>query len=148
MTAISADRPSSNPQDDLFGHAPFAESLANSICRYPGNDGLVLALYGPWGSGKSTVLNYVRHFLEQRPEAEQPVIVTFNPWWFSGPLSASAPDGSAAPSDRGGFSLSVLPVARFFTLAGSTPRCSRTRCRFTTRCSASSWPRSEPRTLA
>jgi len=84
MTALSADRPSSNPKDDLFGHAPFAESLANSICRYPGNDGLVLALYGPWGSGKSTVLSYVRHFLEQRPEAEQPAIVTFNPWWFSG----------------------------------------------------------------
>ena len=84
MTALSADRPSSNPQDDLFGHAPFAESLANSICRYPGNDGLVLALYGPWGSGKSTVLSYVRHFLEQRPEAEQPAIVAFNPWWFSG----------------------------------------------------------------
>jgi len=84
MTALSADRPSSNPQDDLFGHAPFAESLANSICRYPGNDGLVLALYGPWGSGKSTVLSYVRHFLEQHAEAEQPVIVTFNPWWFSG----------------------------------------------------------------
>lgn len=84
MTALSSDRHSSNPQEDLFGHAPFAESLANSICRYPGNDGLVLALYGPWGSGKSTVLSYVRHFLEQRSETEQPVIVTFNPWWFSG----------------------------------------------------------------
>lgn len=84
MTALSADRPSSNPQDDLFGHAPFADSLANSICRFPGNDGLVLALYGPWGSGKSTVLSYVRHFLEHRPETEQPIIVTFNPWWFSG----------------------------------------------------------------
>ena len=83
MTALSADRPSSNPQDDLFGHAPFAESLATSICHFPGNEGLVLALYGPWGSGKSTVLSYVRHFLEQRPEAEQPAIVTFNPWWFS-----------------------------------------------------------------
>lgn len=84
MTALSADRPSTDPNDDLFGHAPFAKSLANSICRYPGSDGLVLALYGPWGSGKSTVLNYVRHFIEERPEAEQPVVVTFNPWWFSG----------------------------------------------------------------
>lgn len=84
MTALSADRPSSDPKDDLFGHAPFAKSLADSICRYPGNDGLVLALYGPWGSGKSTVLSYVRHFLDQRPETEQPVIVDFNPWWFSG----------------------------------------------------------------
>jgi predicted KAP-like P-loop ATPase len=84
MTALSADRPSTDPNDDLFGHAPFAKSLANSICRYPGSDGLVLALFGPWGSGKSTVLSYVRYYLEQRPEAEQPVIVSFNPWWFSG----------------------------------------------------------------
>nr|WP_256332569.1 P-loop NTPase fold protein [Stutzerimonas stutzeri] len=44
----------------------------------------MLALYGPWGSGKSTVLTYVQHFLEQRPENEQPVLVKFNPWWFSG----------------------------------------------------------------
>ncbi|QMR83467.1 AAA family ATPase [Enterobacter roggenkampii] len=84
MTNLSTDRPSSDPIEDLFGHAPFAESLASSICRYSGNDGLVLALYGPWGSGKSTVLSYVRHFLEQRTEEEQPTIVTFNPWWFSG----------------------------------------------------------------
>ncbi|EKJ7121290.1 TPA: P-loop NTPase fold protein [Pseudomonas aeruginosa] len=84
MTSLSADRPSIDPKDDLFGHAPFAKSLADSICRYPGSDGLVLALYGPWGSGKSTVLTYVQHFLEQRPENEQPVLVKFNPWWFSG----------------------------------------------------------------
>ncbi|MDG9827102.1 P-loop NTPase fold protein [Pseudomonas aeruginosa] len=84
MTALSADRPGTEPKDDLFGHAPFAKSLADSICRYQGSDGLVLALYGPWGSGKSTVLNYVQHFLEQRPEDEQPVLVKFNPWWFSG----------------------------------------------------------------
>lgn len=84
MTTLSSDRPSTNPKDDLFGHAPFAKSLADSICRHHGSDGMVLALYGPWGSGKSTVLSYVRHYLEQRPEAEQPVIITFNPWWFSG----------------------------------------------------------------
>lgn len=84
MTALSADRPSTDPKDDLFGHAPFAKSLADSICRYPGNDGLVLALYGPWGSGKSTVLSYVSHYLEQLPDGDRPAVVTFNPWWFSG----------------------------------------------------------------
>ena len=82
MTALSADRPSTDPEDDLFGHAPFAKNLADSICRYPSSDGLVLALYGPWGSGKSTVLNFVRHYyLEQKPEH---VVAEFNPWWFSG----------------------------------------------------------------
>lgn len=84
MTVLSADRPSLDPKDDLFGHAPFAKSLADSICRYPGSDGLVLALYGPWGSGKSTVLSYVQHYLDRLSEDEQPVVVEFNPWWFSG----------------------------------------------------------------
>ncbi|MBF0561007.1 MAG: AAA family ATPase [Alphaproteobacteria bacterium] len=84
MTALSSDLPCADPKDDLFGHAPFAKRLADSICLYPGRDGLVLALYGPWGSGKSTVLGFIQYFLEKRPEAERPVIVTFNPWWFSG----------------------------------------------------------------
>ncbi|RYY02282.1 MAG: NTPase [Gammaproteobacteria bacterium] len=84
MTHLSSDRPNTTPKEDLFGHAPFAESLAKSICAQPDNDGLVMAFYGPWGSGKSTVLSYVRYFLEQRPKIEQPVVVVFNPWWFSG----------------------------------------------------------------
>lgn len=84
MTALSADCPSLDPKDDLFGHAPFAKNLADSICRYPGGDGLVLALYGPWGSGKSTVLGYVDHYIGQLSEENQPVVVPFNPWWFSG----------------------------------------------------------------
>lgn len=84
MTALSSDRPSTDPNEDIFGHAPFAKNLANSICRHPGSDGFVLALYGPWGSGKSTVLGYVQHFLTEHAEADQPVVVTFNPWWFSG----------------------------------------------------------------
>ncbi len=84
MTALSADRPSLDPKDDLFGHAPFAKNLADSIVRYPGSDGLVLALYGPWGSGKSTVLGYVTHYIEQQPEDNRPIVVPFNPWWFSG----------------------------------------------------------------
>ena len=84
MTVLSSDRPCIDPNDDLFGHSPFAKSLADSICCFPGSDGLVLALYGPWGSGKSTVLNYVQYHIEQHLESEQPVIVSFNPWWFTG----------------------------------------------------------------
>lgn len=84
MTVLSSDRPSVDPKDDLFGHAPFAQSLANSISNYHGSDGMVMALYGPWGAGKSTVLSYVRCYLELLPEQSKPIIVPFNPWWFSG----------------------------------------------------------------
>jgi predicted KAP-like P-loop ATPase len=84
MHQISSDRPDLTPNTDLFGHAPFAKELAKSICNYDSSDGLVLALHGPWGAGKSTVLNYVKHYVEQVAEAERPIIVDFNPWWFSG----------------------------------------------------------------
>ncbi len=84
MTTLSADRPSLDPKDDLFGHAPFAKSLADSISSCTVSDGLVLALYGPWGSGKSTVLGYVGHYIDQLPQENRPVVVPFNPWWFSG----------------------------------------------------------------
>lgn len=30
MNALSVDRPSSNPQDDLFRHAPFADPLTTN----------------------------------------------------------------------------------------------------------------------
>lgn len=84
ITLLSPDRPSTDPSKDLFGHAPFAKTLAKAIRGYRGSDGIVLALYGPWGSGKSTVLAYVEHELEQGPEDNRPVVVSFNPWWFSG----------------------------------------------------------------
>lgn len=81
---LSADKPATDPSQDLFGHAPFAKTLATAIGNYKSSDGIVLALYGPWGSGKSTVLGFVEHELEQMEAASRPVVVTFNPWWFSG----------------------------------------------------------------
>ena len=85
MKEYLADRPIQDPEEDLFGHAPFAKNLSDSIRHYSGEDCFVLALYGPWGSGKSTVLNYVEHYLRQCPANKQlPVLIKFNPWWFSG----------------------------------------------------------------
>ncbi len=82
MTNLSADCPLSDPKEDKFGYASFAENIAESVCQYSEKDCLVLALHGSWGSGKTTVLNYVQHYLEDCPEP--PIQVKFNPWWFSG----------------------------------------------------------------
>ncbi|MHB8348669.1 MAG: KAP family P-loop NTPase fold protein [Acidiferrobacterales bacterium] len=80
----SADVAYGDPKEDLFGYAPFAEHLAQGICNQRNGDSVVVAIYGPWGSGKTTVLKYVRYYIEQKPEHERPIIVSFNPWWFSG----------------------------------------------------------------
>jgi predicted KAP-like P-loop ATPase len=83
-SSLDSDKPLVDPTKDLFGHATFAKALAIAVSGYQSSDGIVLALYGPWGSGKSTVLGFVEHELEKLPVATRPVTVTFNPWWFSG----------------------------------------------------------------
>jgi predicted KAP-like P-loop ATPase len=50
----------------------------------PRNEGHVLALYGRRGFGKTTILNYVRHYLNGTGPDQRPIVVSFNPWWFSG----------------------------------------------------------------
>lgn len=84
LNILSADNPLTNPQDDRLGYAPFAKHLAESICRMSPPDGLVMAVYAPWGSGKSSLLNFILHYLKEKSEEEQPIVVPFNPWWFSG----------------------------------------------------------------
>ena len=81
---LSSDKPLANPEHDRLAYSPFAKRLAESLLAMAPPDGFVVALNGSWGSGKTTVVNFVVHYLEDRPEDEQPIIVHFNPWWFSG----------------------------------------------------------------
>ncbi len=81
---LSPDKPLIDPQDDQLGYALFARHLALSLTRMVPVDGFVVAIYGPWGSGKTTLLNFLFHYFQQAAEDEQPIIVPFNPWWFSG----------------------------------------------------------------
>jgi predicted KAP-like P-loop ATPase len=84
LDILSADRPLVDPRNDSLGYASLAEHLADSICKMSPPEGLVIAIYGPWGSGKTTLLNFVVHYLHQKPEDTRPIVVRFNPWWFSG----------------------------------------------------------------
>ena len=79
-----ADSALSDPKADRLGYATFAKYLADSIGQMAIAEGYVIAVYGPWGAGKSTILNFLVHYLKQKPEDEQPIIVPFNPWLFSG----------------------------------------------------------------
>lgn len=83
-SSLSADRPQTDPAQDLLGYAPFAETLTKALCNYGSSDPLVLGLYGAWGSGKSTILKFICHNLKEIPEDERPIVIEFNPWWFSG----------------------------------------------------------------
>lgn len=84
QSSLSADQPLDQPEADRLGYAQLAKHLAESIANLPSANGIVIALNGPWGSGKTTLLNFVEHFLRQAPGSEHIIVVTFNPWWFSG----------------------------------------------------------------
>ncbi|MGH9325572.1 MAG: KAP family P-loop NTPase fold protein [Terriglobia bacterium] len=83
-SSLSADRPLTDPALDRLGYAQFAEYMAKAILALPSSEGLVIGLYGAWGAGKTTTLNYVAHFLRKGPAENRPAILRFNPWWFSG----------------------------------------------------------------
>lgn len=78
------DQPIATPSEDRFGVDPFARALASSICKLKSPTGSVIALNGPWGSGKSSAVNLLRHHLADAVKADELVLVDFTCWWFRG----------------------------------------------------------------
>ena len=82
--ALLADVPVVRPGDDQLGRVPFAHTLANTIKSMRGTDPFVFGLCGPWGSGKSSILNLVERELHAGRGKKKSIVFKFNPWWFSG----------------------------------------------------------------
>jgi predicted KAP-like P-loop ATPase len=80
---ISSDSPIADPKDDQFGIDDFAKAIAKAIDRLPAPDGTVVALTGPWGSGKSSAVNLIKHHLKAIEDNGELKILVFNPWWYS-----------------------------------------------------------------
>ena len=81
----SSDRPIDNCEQDLLGRATFSKQLGKAILEYKYNDGLVIGLYGKWGTGKTSVINMAISELESLSEKDdnKPIIMRFAPWYFS-----------------------------------------------------------------
>ena len=78
------DAPIASPGFDRLDRMAFVRSFAEAVRSVKGTDSVVLALAGPWGSGKSSLLNLIAGELATTAEGEPPLVVQFNPWWFSG----------------------------------------------------------------
>jgi predicted KAP-like P-loop ATPase len=77
--AISAadDSPLTDSKRDRLGRRRFAERIASTFGDRTDRSSLVIGLYGSWGEGKTSVLNFVDAALAGRDEI---VVVHFNPW--------------------------------------------------------------------
>jgi hypothetical protein len=108
---LSKDRPIRTVEEDAFGLSGFANALATSLLQMSPEEGLVLSVEGPWGSGKSSAIALTSRTiqsrvltgvgesldeleklsptkLDERWEAKAKKrdvhIIRFNPWNFSG----------------------------------------------------------------
>ncbi len=77
---FSNDRPLSSKADDKLNRAAFADRVAGVLRSLSTGTGLVVGLHGPWGDGKTTVLNMLRSDLEGDANM---AVVEFNPWRFT-----------------------------------------------------------------
>ena len=84
---FSDDAPKKSPSDDRLNYAPFAQRIANAIVGLDAPGGYVIGLHGKWGSGKSTVLNFVREYLAEHNatnDENRITVIDFRPWLITG----------------------------------------------------------------
>lgn len=108
-----ADKPIDTVDKDLLGRSDFAKQFGKSICEYDSKDGLVIGLYGKWGSGKTSIINmaiseipvveaqkienekwYSRVYkrikkiftsqkIKEENQCHYPIVIKFSPWNYS-----------------------------------------------------------------
>lgn len=76
---LDSDRALQNEEEDKFGFAGMAERLSPSIIEASKGDGIVIGLEGKWGSGKTSLLNFLRAELATSQD-EGVYTITIAPW--------------------------------------------------------------------
>jgi predicted KAP-like P-loop ATPase len=80
---LLTDEPISDPAQDKLNRNSFAVNLAESLLSYESPSCLTLAIYGRWGSGKTSLMNLIEKHLRWACQDSKKVVLRFNPWNIS-----------------------------------------------------------------
>ena len=75
----SSDSPVFLKDQDRFSRWKFSERIAQVISRRSDPSSIVIGLYGSWGDGKTSVLNFIEESLKINGDV---ICIKFNPWRF------------------------------------------------------------------
>lgn len=80
-----ADRPIEKQEEDLLGRATFSNQLGKAIYKNKEKSGLVIGLFGEWGTGKTSVVNMAENEIKKlsKNDENKPLIVRFSPWNYT-----------------------------------------------------------------
>jgi hypothetical protein len=80
LQVFRGDEPIEKVSDDALGRAGLAEAIAKLIHGFSASEGVVVGILGPWGSGKTSLIN----LMEEALSGEDSIpVLHFNPWMFS-----------------------------------------------------------------
>lgn len=75
---LRSDEPLKLSSGDFFGRAQFARNIAHAIAKKTPPGKIVIGIYGKWGEGKTTVINFIEEELES--QFSDVLTIHFNPW--------------------------------------------------------------------
>lgn len=78
--SFSSDKPIFLKIDDKFQRYNFSQRIAKTIVDRENEECIVIGVYGAWGEGKTSVINFIETELK---ENENIIIIKFNPWRYS-----------------------------------------------------------------
>jgi predicted KAP-like P-loop ATPase len=77
---FSSDKPVINQDDDQFQRYNFSKRIAQTIINRKSSDCIVMGVYGVWGEGKTSVINFIEKELKQDGKV---ISIKFNPWRYN-----------------------------------------------------------------
>lgn len=84
QSTLKNDLPIPKFDDDKLNRKPFARQIRKTIKNYSQKDCLTLGIMGPWGSGKTSLINMVFDQNDENILLEKDFkVMRFNPWNFS-----------------------------------------------------------------
>lgn len=122
-----SDDPISSSEDDRLDRTRFALLISEACVNASTyTDSSVLGLIGPWGSGKTSILNLVRENISSRSGWQ---VINFNPWLFSSidtllekffsDLAHMLPASERTRTKLASYLESISPVGRAMSFLGS-----------------------------
>lgn len=78
MINFRTDEPKEIRKEDHFQRYDFSKRIAEIVSSHRGEKSLVVGIYGKWGEGKSSVLNFIKSEL-----SDNALPIFFNPWLYS-----------------------------------------------------------------
>jgi ABC-type dipeptide/oligopeptide/nickel transport system ATPase subunit len=83
----TSDQAITSESEDKLNRKEFSKILADTLISWEKPESIVVGLFGPWGSGKTSILNLaieeIEHKSESLPTTQKPIIIKFNPWNIS-----------------------------------------------------------------